>query len=169
MKTALPRSSNTSFVEPPDAPRGVCCTRGPFKTRALLSIPAMAAFGAVAMAQTASTGVYSKAQADQGAALYAMHCARCHGDALEGLDVAPPLTGARFLGNWTGQPIGALASRVRTSMPLDNVGVLGVADSVQITAFLLQANGYPAGTSDMPTASQGLAALTLDAPRTDGK
>ncbi len=71
-------------------------------------------------------GVYSKAQAERGMKLYADACARCHGASMEGLDVAPPLTGARFLGNYAGQPAAALSSRIRTSMPLDMPGSLGL-------------------------------------------
>lgn len=130
-----------------------------------------AAFGAAALslawtalAQPASTGVYSKAQAERGAALYADNCARCHGASMEGLDVAPPLTGALFLGNWSGQPVAALAARIRTTMPLDHPGALGLTASAEITADLLAANGYPAGPTDMPTGVAALQALTIDAP-----
>jgi len=118
-----------------------------------------------APAQTSSNGVYSKAQAERGEALYATHCARCHGEALEGLDVAPPLRGPTFLTNWIGQPVGALAERTRLSMPLDDPGILGVTDSAEITAYMLQVNGYPQGPIDMPTTTAGMQALNLDAPR----
>jgi cytochrome c553 len=125
-----------------------------------------------ALAQTsgsASAGVYSKAQAARGADLYAAQCARCHGASMEGLDVAPPLTGGRFLGNWTNQPVAALAARIRTSMPLDNPGVLGLTASAEITTAILAANGYPAGQADMPTNVQQLQQLTIDAPPADAK
>jgi mono/diheme cytochrome c family protein len=127
-----------------------------------------------ALAQTgggggASVGVYSSAQAARGAELYATHCARCHGASMEGLDVAPPLVGGRFLGNWTNQSVAALAARIRTSMPLDHPGVLGLTASAEITADILAANGYPAGQADMPTNSQGLQPLTIDAPPAGAK
>ena len=117
-----------------------------------------------ALAQTASTGIYSKAQAERGAALYANTCARCHGASMEGLDVAPPLTGGLFLGNWSGQPVAALAARIRTTMPLDQPGTLGLTASAELTAALLAANGYPAGAADMPTSATALQALAIDAP-----
>jgi mono/diheme cytochrome c family protein len=130
------------------------------------------ALSCAALAQTgggASTGVYSKAQAERGAELYATHCARCHGASMEGLDVAPPLVGGRFLGNWTNQSVAALAARIRTSMPLDTPGVLGLTASAEITADILAANGYPAGQADMPTNSQRLQTLTIDAPPAGAK
>ena len=119
---------------------------------------------ALAAAQTASTGVFSKAQADHGAQIYADTCARCHGASMEGLDVAPPLTGPRFLGNWINQPVAALAVRIRTSMPLDMPGTLGLSDSAVLAAAILSANGYPAGSTDMPTSPAQLQQLTIDAP-----
>lgn len=113
---------------------------------------------------TASAGVYSKSQAERGAAAYAENCARCHGGGLEGLDVAPALTGPRFLGNWTNQPVGELVKRVRTTMPLDAPGSLGMAASTEITAYILAANRYPAGQVDLPAVNGAQQALTIDAP-----
>jgi quinoprotein glucose dehydrogenase len=117
-----------------------------------------------ASAQTASTGIYSKAQAARGAGLYADACARCHGASMEGLDVAPPLTGQRFLGNWTNQSVAELAKRIRTSMPLDMPGTLGLGASADLTTAILAANGYPAGAADLPPNAAGQQPLTLDAP-----
>jgi mono/diheme cytochrome c family protein len=126
-----------------------------------------------ALAQTgptaASAGIYSKAQAGRGAELFAAQCARCHGASMEGLDVAPPLTGERFLGNWTNQSVAELATRIRTTMPLDNPGALGLTASAEITTAILAANGYPAGAADMPTNVQQLQPLTIDAPPPGGK
>ena len=121
-----------------------------------------------AVAQTAgkpaSAGAFSKAQADHGAEVFQAQCAKCHGASMEGLDVAPPLTGPRFMGNWLGQPIGALAVRIRTSMPLDMPGALGLGDSAALAAAILAANGYPAGPADMPTSPSQLQAYPIDAP-----
>jgi mono/diheme cytochrome c family protein len=134
-----------------------------FATGAVLGAAALS-LAYAALAQPASTGIYSKAQAERGAALYANTCARCHGPSMEGLDVAPPLTGGVFLGNWSGQPVAALAARIRTTMPLDQPGTLGLTASAEITAALLAANGYPAGAADMPTSASALQAVTIDAP-----
>lgn len=125
-------------------------------------------FGGAALAQTgvgASTGVYSKAQAARGKAAYTDTCSTCHGDALEGADVIPPLTGTRFTSNWTGQTVGDLATRIRTTMPADNPGTLGLSATAEITAYLLEANSYPAGGTDLPASNSALAQLKLDAPR----
>ena len=122
---------------------------------------------AAALAQTAgvaSKGIYSQAQAARGAALYADACARCHGASMEGLDVAPPLTGQRFLGNWTNQSVAELAKRIRTSMPLDMPGSLGLQASADLTTAILAANGYPAGAAELPPNASGQQPLTIDSP-----
>ena len=122
------------------------------------------AFAAAAQGgRVATAGVYSKAQADRGMTLFADACARCHGSSMEGLDVAPPLTGPRFLGNYLGQPAAALASRIRTSMPLDMPGSLGQQASADLTAAILAANGYPAGDAELPSGSSAQQAITIDA------
>ena len=115
----------------------------------LALLPLLVAWAASAQAP-ASTGVYTAAQAERGGALYAQHCARCHGDALEGTDVAQPLTGLGFLDNWTGQPIAVLIQRIHISMPLETPGLLDAAASVDVTAFMLQTNGYPPGKAALP-------------------
>ena len=113
--------------------------------------------------RVATAGVYTKAQADRGAKLFADTCARCHGSSMEGLDVAPPLTGPRFLGNYTGQPAASLASRIRTSMPLDMPGSLGLQASADLTAAILAANGYAAGNDELPSSSSAQQTITIDA------
>lgn len=121
-----------------------------------------------ALAETgrgASAGVYSKEQAMRGKTAYTQGCGGCHGAALEGADVIPALTGTRFMSNWKGQTVGDLATRIRTTMPADNPGSLGQAASAEITAYLLAANGYPAGETDLPSGNQALSQLTIDAPR----
>jgi quinoprotein glucose dehydrogenase len=126
-----------------------------------------AGLSGVAMAQvgkSASTGVYSKAQAERGQALYAQQCAGCHGPALAGADVNPPLSGPRFLGNWQGQPVAALTGMIRTNMPADNPGALGLSATADVTAYILSQNGYPAGEADMPTSSSAQNELQIDPP-----
>jgi quinoprotein glucose dehydrogenase len=140
----------------------------PFVTTAAALCVLGVAFAAAAQggqspgASVASQGVYSKAQADRGMKLYADTCARCHGSSMEGLDVAPPLTGARFLGNYVNQPAAALSSRIRTSMPLDMPGTLGLQASADLTAAILAANTYPAGDTELPPGSSAQQAITID-------
>ena len=129
---------------------------------------AVLGFALAAAAQggrNATSGVFNKVQADRGAALFADSCARCHGSSMEGLDVAPPLTGARFMSNYVNQPAAALAGRIRTSMPLDMPRSLGLQASADLAAAILLANGYPAGEAEMPSSVAGLQTITLDPPK----
>lgn len=118
---------------------------------------ALAAFGlshtslqAEGTAPTTADGVYSAAQAARGKAAYDEKCAMCHGVGLEGADSASPLAGGRFLDNWKGQSVAALVTRTRTTMPLNEPGSLGVAETTDMIAYILQANQFPAGETDLP-------------------
>jgi mono/diheme cytochrome c family protein len=90
-------------------------------------------------------GVYTDAQADRGAKLYAARCAGCHGDALQGVEAAPALTGPTFYGNWDGESLDALFERMRISMPLDRPGSLTRAENTDLLAYMLRVAKYPAG------------------------
>jgi quinoprotein glucose dehydrogenase len=131
-----------------------------------LGVLALAAPGAALQAQTPTRsvkdGVYSAAQAARGKAIYAARCSACHGAGLEGADVAPTLAGPRFLDNWQGQSVGDLAGRIRTTMPLDDPGSLGPAQSVDVIAYLLEANRFPAGAAELPGASQDLGQIRME-------
>jgi cytochrome c len=110
-------------------------------------------------------GVFSAEQAARGKALYAARCTSCHGAGLEGADAAPSLAGARFIDNWQGQSAADLAMRIRTTMPLDDPGTLGVAASVDITAYLLEANQFPAGAAELPRTSLSLQQIRIESKK----
>ena len=114
-----------------------------------------------------SKGAYYNApQADRGKALYAQSCGKCHSDNLKGgkdcasematfpksyvcaaEGNAPPLIGDSFLERF--YSVADLYSRVKWSMPADNVNELSVDDNLKIVAYLLKANGFPAGNEDL--------------------
>jgi quinoprotein glucose dehydrogenase len=88
-------------------------------------------------------------------------CSNCHQGDLSGSDQAPGLAGGDFLDRWEGQTVGDLADRIRTSMPLDDVGSLNVQLSADITAFLLQANNFPAGQEELKADRSLMKAVTI--------
>ena len=90
-------------------------------------------------------GVYTDTQADRGEKLYAGRCAKCHGDALQGVEAAPALAGTTFYGNWDGESLDALFERMRTSMPLDRPGSLTRAENTDLLAYILRVARFPAG------------------------
>jgi mono/diheme cytochrome c family protein len=85
---------------------------------------------------------YTATQAAQGKAIYDQRCAVCHGSAMDGMDEAPPLVGARFDSRWRNQPA-ELYSKVKLSMPQDDPGILTVAQAQDVVAAILQANKMP--------------------------
>jgi mono/diheme cytochrome c family protein len=115
-------------------------------------VPLLVLAGAVALAQTARSvwdGVYTEDQARRGAAVYAKECASCHGADLNGGESAPPLVGGTFLSNWNTLTVGDLFERIRQSMPQDNPGRLSRQQDADVLAFMLQANEFPAGKTEL--------------------
>jgi mono/diheme cytochrome c family protein len=123
--------------------------------------------GAVGAQETTSSaldGVYTTAQAFQGAQAFAQHCAVCHGASLGGVGEAPALIGAQFISDFNGLTLGDLFERIRTTMPLDNPGALSRDQYSAILAFMLKSNGFPAGPRELYTRSEYLNVIRFDAP-----
>jgi mono/diheme cytochrome c family protein len=95
--------------------------------------------------------VYSKAQAARGLKGYNTLCARCHGDNLLGGEEATALVGKEFLDNWNGKTVTSLIEETRLKMPSDGPGKLSRQQCTDMTAYLLSANGFPAGEGDLPS------------------
>ena len=100
-------------------------------------------------------GVYTEAQAMRGSSLYAQNCALCHGPTLAGAD-GPPLAGVDFSGNWNGLTLGDLYERIRTSMPADDPAKMSAQEKVDVLAYMLSSQRFPAGTADLPRDAQVL-------------
>ncbi len=98
-------------------------------------------------------GVYTAEQTRRGETAYLQACASCHGTALEGGDMTPPLVGGAFTSNWNDLTVGDLFDRIRTTMPLDNPGRLSRPQTADVIAFMLKANSWPAGTTELPADS----------------
>ena len=143
-------------------------------------IAGIAAFGLVLAASVAALhaqgaarnvwdGVYSADQAAQGKALFADKCATCHGADLTGAEMAPPLVGAIFLGDWVGQSAGDLFTRIHTTMPANDPGSLSNAQTAQALAYILSVNQFPAGASALPTDDARLGQIAITAEKPAGK
>ena len=119
--------------------------------------------GSVAKAQQtsqATTGWFQQAQAEQGHQLFNNYCAQCHRPDLSGAQ-GPALKGSAFLNKWTGQPLSALYNFEHTKMPVNAPGSLPDAKLLPITAYILQQNGYAAGSEPL---DQSALARTLPKP-----
>ena len=132
------------------------------KGRALAALGVLALAAAVpAVGKGSRSGVYSAAQADEGARVYAVQCAMCHGSRLEGSVETPALVG-KFVANWAGRPLGDLFDYLTQAMPQSAPGRLSGQDNARLVAFILQANGAPAGSAPLPADPVTLRRITLD-------
>jgi quinoprotein glucose dehydrogenase len=100
--------------------------------------------------KTVWDGVYTQEQAVRGRAAYTDQCASCHGAELSGGEMAPPLAGGLFTGNWDGLTAGDLTERIRITMPQGKEGTLSRQQVADIVAAVFAANSYPAGTTELP-------------------
>jgi mono/diheme cytochrome c family protein len=105
-------------------------------------------------------GVYTSAQAQHGAALFATTCNKCHGAAAAGtIDDGGRLVGKEFFENYDGVTLDQLFNTILTLMPADHPKTLASKDVADITAYLLSQNQMPAGPmplSDNPAALKPL-------------
>ena len=103
-----------------------------------------------AQQQSQQEASYTLAQAAAGEAAYQQQCAACHGDNLEGFELAPSLSGNFFTRRWGGKAVSELAAELRR-MPPEQVDGLDDRVYSNILAYLLQQNGAEAGDNPLPT------------------
>ena len=103
-----------------------------------------------AQQQSQQVASYTLAQAAAGEAAYQQQCAACHGDNLEGFELAPSLSGNFFTRRWGGKAVSELAAELRR-MPPEQVDGLDDRVYSNILAYLLQQNGAEAGDNPLPT------------------
>ena len=107
---------------------------------------------------------YTEQQARSGLALYAQQCAGCHRTDLRGSADAPALSGADFAAKWGPRAANDLFTYLAQTMPPTNPGGLGEQGTIDVAAYLLQANGIAAGARPLtPQVS-----TTLNAMRAQG-
>jgi cytochrome c len=135
--------------------------------RVLLVGPAALALISIASAQSAGTsvwdGVFTDEQVKRGAASYQRECSNCHGAALEGGDMTPPLVGGGFTSNWNDLALGDLFERIRLTMPLDSPGKLSRQENVDVIAFILKTNAWPSGVTELPPEVGALKQIKIEA------
>jgi mono/diheme cytochrome c family protein len=108
------------------------------------------------------SGVYSAAQAKRGLLEYASSCEHCHGSNLTGnpTDEVPSLVADGFMFLWRGKTVQDLYGHLSKSMPADAPGTLDAGTYLDLVAYLLEANGFPAGSQDLDRAR--LSALVIE-------
>src|SRR5207247_7676795 len=99
----------------------------------------------VAGQQRGAGGLYTAAQAAAGRTAYQANCAACHLANLAGQGDVPQLAGSTFIDGWGRRSTRDLVSFLQLTMPPARPGSLSPEEYVNIAAFILQANGAPAG------------------------
>jgi len=123
---------------------------------------------AALLAQTTRSvwdGVFTADQAKRGQDVYAQQCASCHGSDLTGGESAPALAGSGFLSNWTTLTVGDLFERTRQSMPQNDPGKLSRAQVADVVAYMLSANRFPDGKSELDKQTEALKQIRIDAEK----
>ena len=114
-------------------------------------------------------GVFTSEQSKRGQAAYNTQCASCHGDTLGGGESAPPLVGTEFLSNWSGLTVGDLFERTRSSMPQNKPGSLSREANADILSYILSANQFPTGKTELAHATEVLKEIRIEAVKPDPK
>jgi len=109
-------------------------------------------------------GVYATEQAQQGKAIYQNQCGMCHGAALEGKGRNSPLAGGEFLNSWTGQTVADLYMKTIVMMPAMDPGTMNLKDTAAVVAYILSANKFPAGKTDLPSDPHSLEMIHIVKP-----
>jgi mono/diheme cytochrome c family protein len=134
---------------------------GPLTSCALLLALAspLAAQEAAGSASTRA-GVYTEAQAQRGKTLYDRVCVDCHEMA--------DFRGSGFLGQWVGGTVYDLYDYLIGTMPEDAPGSRSPSEYAAAVAFILRANGFPAGQADLAVDEARLKAIRFEAPAAGG-
>ena len=116
-----------------------------------------------ASAERRSGRVYTEVQAERGKVVYQDYCSFCHLEDLSGFR-GLPLVGPTFTANWSASNVTLenFFSFVTTSMPEEQPGVLQTQEYIDVVAYILQANGYPAGDRELTAEPSVLRAIRIE-------
>lgn len=124
--------------------------------RAIVLMMVSAAFGLPGLSAQAPAppqpriwqGVYTTAQAERGRATFLVSCQRCHNADLSG-DRGPALRGERFTSTWGDGSVANLFAKIRDTMPPFATSTIDEGAKLDIVAFILQTNGFPAADREL--------------------
>lgn len=122
-------------------------------TRFLL-LPLLCLAASAADPKTVWDGVYTAAQASRGGGVYAAECGACHKADLSGYRGL--LLGERFMDDWREDHLGNFFAILQKTMPRNAPGSLTPGEYVDIIAYILQTNTFPAGAAELKAADLGM-------------
>lgn len=125
---------------------------------------------------TTASRVFSKVQSARGEQAYRTACGYCHKDDLsggfmdDGVGRAPALAGPRAFGSsfaerWRDQTLGDMVYVIASTMPKQAPTSLTLDSYVDIVAYLLDKNGAPAGSDDLPADIPTLRDVLITPPK----
>ena len=97
--------------------------------------------------RTVWDGAYTAAQAARGELRYRATCSSCHNDG--------PRRGEAFMRDWSGSDVGSLFARTKASMPPGAPGSLADAEYLDVVAYMLRVNDFPAGGEELRLETAG--------------
>jgi len=101
---------------------------------------------------TKAAALYTEDQATKGALAYYQNCAMCHAPLLDGQSAGysgPALKGSEFADPSYDFHLSDIFNFVAKLMPAATPGSLTHEQDVEIMAFILKQNGYPAGSKEL--------------------
>ena len=103
----------------------------------------------------ASGGSHTQAQATSGEQVFDENCSACHS--------TREFYGSEFQYSWGSRNARSFFRLVSRTMPDDAPGSLTEEQYVDVLAYILDLNGYPAGTTPLTADQEAMRALRLDA------
>ncbi|HKJ01454.1 MAG TPA: cytochrome c, partial [Longimicrobiales bacterium] len=101
-------------------------------------------------------GIYAGAQADRGRSAFREVCAECH--------YSSEFRDQKFRFKWRRRTVGDLYRDIVRNMPDDAPGSLPDQEYVDIVAYILQLNGFPPGSAELPADEVVLAGYSMTPP-----
>jgi len=97
-------------------------------------------------------GTYTTAQAERGRVAHGTHCVACHGNDDRG-GKAAALSGDVFMLHWETKTVEGFFHKIRDTMPkrgtASDLHTISDRDKLDVVAYLLQRNGFPAGNREL--------------------
>ena len=97
--------------------------------------------------KTVWDGVYTAGQAERGQTAYTAECSRCHGEDHRGSGNV--LVGDKFMQQWREDNLHSMYTILRNTMPRNAPRSLAEGTYLDIIAYMLKLNGFPAGTREL--------------------
>lgn len=108
--------------------------------------------------RTTRSGIYTSQQAKRGQDVYVGMCKSCH--------TPETHTGAAFTTKWQGKALSELYAYISEQMPKNEPGSLSPEEYADVTTYVLQLNGMPVGTKELPPDGDAMKSIRIDSSPT---